>query len=180
MLPRPTVEAFGAWLKERSLRLEAVIIGGAALGLLGITDRQTRDVDVLDPELPKAVAQAARDFASHMRDQGVALADNWLNNGPTQVADVLPEGWRLRVQLAYEDQALKLLTLGRGDLLKTKLFALCDRGTDLGDCLALGPSVAELDAAEPWLVQQDANPLWPNHVRATLDDLRRRLGHGLH
>ena len=180
MLPRPTIEAFDAWLEERSLRLEAVVIGGSALGLLGITDRQTRDVDVLHPKLPDDVARAARDFAAHMRDQGVALADDWLNNGPMRVADVLPEGWRLRVQVAYEGKALKLLTLGRADLLKTKLFALCDRGTDLGDCLALAPTAEELDQAEPWVMKQDANPLWPDHVRATLDDLRRRLGHGLH
>jgi hypothetical protein len=63
--------------------------------------------------------------------------------------------------------------------LKTKLFALCDRGTDLGDCLALAPSADELDEAEPWVKEQDANPLWLDHVRATLDDLRRRLGHGV-
>ncbi len=42
MLPRPTIEAFNAWLEERSLRLEAVVIGGSALGLLGITDRALR------------------------------------------------------------------------------------------------------------------------------------------
>ena len=143
MLPRPTIEAFDAWLKARLLRLEAVVIGGLALGLLGITNRQTRDFDVLHPELPEDVAQAARDFASDMRDKGVALADDWLNNGPIQVADILPDGWLLRVQVAYEGKAIKLLTLGRADLLKTKLFALCDRGTDLDDCLALGPTAAE-------------------------------------
>jgi hypothetical protein len=100
MLPRPTIEAFDAYLSERHLRLEAII-------------------------------------------------------------------------------ALILKALGRADLLKTKLFALCDRGIDLGDCLALAPAADELDDAEPWLFVQDTNPQWPDHVRATLDDLRRRLGHGL-
>ncbi len=179
MLPRPTIEAFDAWLEERSLRFEAVVIGDSALGLLGITDRQTRDVDVLHPELPDEVALAARAFAAHMRDKGVALADDWLNNGPMQVAGVLPEGWQLRLQVAFDGQLLKLLTLGRADLLKTKLFALCDCGTDLGDCLALAPAADELEHAEPWVKDQDANPLWPDHVQATLDDLRRRLGHGV-
>ena len=179
MLPRPTIEAVDAWLEGRSLHLEAVVIGGSALGLLGITDRQTRDVDVLHPELPDDVAHAARDFAAHMRDQGVALAADWLNNGPMQVAHVLPDGWQLRLQVAFDGQAPKLLTLGQADLLKTKLFALCDRGTDLSDCLALVPTADELDQAEPWVKEQDANPLWPDHVQATLDDLRRRLGHGV-
>jgi hypothetical protein len=31
----------------------------------------------------------------------------------------------------------------------------------------------------PWLEQQDANPDWPAHVRATIADLRRRLSHGV-
>jgi len=38
---------------------------------------------------------------------------------------------------------------------------------------------AELEEVAPWLEAQDANPDWPAHSRATLDDLRRRLGHGL-
>ena len=71
--------------------------------------------------------------------------------------------------------ALALTTLGRADLLKTKLFALCDRGTDLADCIAMAPSAAELEEAEPLLSEQDANPMWPDHARATLDDLRGRL-----
>ncbi len=179
MLPRPTIEAFDTWLERHSLQLEAIVIGGAALGLLGVTDRQTRDVDVLHPRLPDKVALAARAFAAHMRSQGLALADDWFNNGPMQVADVLPNGWQRRLQVIFEGRALRLLTLGRTDLLKTKLFALCDRGTDLSDCLALAPNADEVDDAETWVIEQDTNPLWPNHVRATLEDLRRRLGHAV-
>ena len=179
MLPRPTIEAFDVWLQDRALRFEAIVVGGSALALLGVTDRQTRDVDILHPELPDEIAQVARDFAAHLRSAGVGLADDWLNNGPMQLADVLPVGWRLRVQPVFEGAALRLTTLGRSDLLKTKLFALCDRGTDLVDCLALAPTADELADAEPWLVLQDANPLWPAHASATLDDLRRRLDHGV-
>ena len=105
--------------------------------------------------------------------------DDWLNNGPIQLAALLPDGWRLRVCSTFDGAALQLTVLGRCDLLKTKLFALCDRGTDLADCVALAPDERELDDVEPWLVVQDANPLWPEHVRATIADLRRRLGHGL-
>ena len=179
MLPRPTIEAFDAWLAARSLRLDAIVVGGSALALLGVTDRQTRDFDILHPELPEEIAQAAREFAAHLRGEGVELADDWLNNCPMQLADVLPDGWRLRVQVAFTGTSLTLTTLGRADLLKTKLFALCDRGTDLADCIAMAPSAVELEEAEPWLSEQDANPMWPDHVRATLDDLRGRLGHGV-
>jgi hypothetical protein len=179
MLPRPTLEAFDAWLASRSLQLEAIVVGGSALALLGVTERQTRDVDILHPELSAEVALAAREFAAHLRGQDVELADDWLNNGPMQLAEVLPDGWRLRIRSTFEGAALRLTVLGRTDLLKTKLFALCDRGTDLADCIALSPDPEELDEAEPWLVEQDANPMWPEHVRSTLANLRRRLGHGL-
>jgi hypothetical protein len=91
MLPRPTIEAFDAWLAARSLRLDAIVVGGSALALLGVIDRQTRDFDILHPELPEEIAEAAREFASHLRGEGVELADDWLNNGPMQLADVLPD-----------------------------------------------------------------------------------------
>lgn len=179
MLPRPTLEAFDVWLASRSLHLEAIVVGGSALALLGVTERPTRDVDILHPELSADVALAAREFAAHMRGQGVELADDWLNNGPMQLAEVLPSGWRLRIRSTFEGASLRLTVLGHADLLKSKLFALCDRGTDVADCIALAPDPGELDEAEPWLLAQDANPLWPEHVRATLTDLRRRLNHGL-
>lgn len=110
---------------------------------------------------------------------GVDLADDWLNNGPMQLGDVLPSGWRERVLRVYEGEALVLSTLGRADLLKSKLFALCDRGTDLPDCVALAPTAEELAECMPWLEPQDGNELWPAHARATVADLARRLGHGV-
>lgn len=179
MLPRPTIEAFDTWLASRSLHLEAIVVGGSALVLLGVTDRQTRDVDVLYPQLSEEIAQAAQEFAAELRGADVELADDWLNNGPMQLGALLPNGWRQRIQMAFSGSALILNTLGRRDLLKTKLFALCDRGTDLADCLALAPTTAELADAEPWLSRQDAHVHWPDHVRASLEDLGRRLGHGL-
>jgi hypothetical protein len=179
MLPRPTLEAFDRHLLTLELRFEGVVIGGSALGLLGIIERPTRDVDILAPELPPAIAAAARDFARGQREGGVDLLDDWLNNGPMQLSDVLPSAWRERVQRIFEGSAVTLSTLGRPDLLKTKLFALCDRGTDLADCVALGPTAEELKESLPWLALQDANELWPAHVEATLADLSRRLGHGV-
>ncbi len=179
MLPLPTVEAFERHLAGLELRFETVVIGGSALALLGVTTRQTRDFDILAPEIPAAITEAARSFAKAQRSLGNVLVDDWLNNGPMQLAEILPPGWELRVRMAFEGQALVLRTLGRDDLLKTKLFALSDRGTDLADCVALGPTAAELEAARHWLEAQDGNPDWPAHVRTTLEDLARRLGHGV-
>ena len=97
MLPRQTIEAFDRHLLGLGLRFEGVVIGGSALGLMGVIQRPTRDVDILVPELPRAIASAARDFAKAQRQAGVDLQDDWLNNGPLQLGEVLPAGWRERV-----------------------------------------------------------------------------------
>lgn len=161
------------------MRLDAVVIGGAALNLLGVITRATKDCDILDPPLPPAIVDAARSFAAEVRRRGEELQDDWLNNGPASLASVLPPGWRDRLQPTFSGAAIQLRCLGRDDLLRSKLFALCDRGFDLGDCVALAPAAEELRAISPWLEQQDGHPGWPAHVRATLADLGRRLGHGV-
>lgn len=179
MKPAEILTAFDRYLADRNLRLEAVVIGGAALTLLGVVSRPTQDCDILLPPLPAAIVEAARGFAAEVRRSGGTLADDWLNNGPASVADQLPAGWQERVQLVFAGAALKLRWLNRQELLFTKLFASGDRGIDLGDCLALAPTTAELQVWLPVLEQQDTNPDWPAHVRATLADVARRLGHGL-
>lgn len=179
MHPDQTLSAFDQFLVAEGLRFEAVVIGGAALALLGITERQTRDCDVLDPVLPEEITRAAREFARQQRAAGADLADDWFNNGPRELAKVLPADWPERVIELRIGEGLTLRTLGREDMLRTKLFALCDRGFDLPDCLALEPTAVELAELQPWVALQDANPDWPAHVRATLADLGRRLGHAV-
>ncbi len=179
MQPSITIPAFDAFLATRGLRLEAVVIGGAALNLLGVVNRETRDCDVLAPPLSEEIRAAARDFARERRSAGEVLRDDWLNNGPEMLARQLPPGWVQRAEPLYSGRALVLRSLARPDLLKTKLFAFCDRRTDLGDCLALAPAPAELADALPWVEAQDANEQWPEYVRQLFDELGRRLGHGL-
>ena len=179
MVPKDIITGFDSFLFERQLQLEAIIIGGAALALLGVVARETRDCDVLAPELPTNIQEAAKEFAEKVREQGKALQDDWLNNGPTSMLPTLPAGWEHRLRLVFQGRSIVLHTLGRADLLKTKLVGLCDRGTDLGDCLALAPSAEEIDEASEWVKEQDANPDWPAYVEEVLADLRRRLGHGV-
>lgn len=179
MKPTETIAQFDRFLAAAGVRLEAVVIGGTAMALLGVTSRQTKDCDVLAPPLPPEVVDAARRFAAAVRRAGDPLADDWLNNGPSSLVDALPPGWEERLQIVFKGTALTFRTLGRSDLLRSKLFALCDRGLDLPDCLVLAPTAEELSDLLPWICQQDLNPDWPEHVRATLADLGRRLGHGV-
>ena len=179
MFPRPTIEAFDRHLAGRGLRFEGVVIGGSALVMMGVVSRFTRDVDVLMPALPEAIVAAARDFAKQQRQAGNDVIDDWLNNGPMQLGEVLPAGWRERVEPLFKGEVIVFRTLGRPDLLKSKLFALADRGTDLEDCIALRPTADELAECLPWLELQDGNDLWPAHVRDMVAALGRRLGHGV-
>lgn len=179
MIPRPTIEAFDRHLASLGLRFEGVVIGGSALVLMGVVSRLTKDVDVLIPALPEPIANAARDFAKQQRQAGNNVIDDWLNNGPMQLSDVLPPGWRERVEPLFQGEALTFTVLGRADLLKSKLFALVDRSIDLEDCIALKPTADELAECLPWLEQQDGNEEWPAYVRDTLAKLGRRLGHGV-
>ena len=93
--------------------------------------------------------------------------------------EIIPRFDAFLAERGLKLEAIQLWTLGRPELLLSKLFALCDRGLDLGDCLALAPSAEELARSKAWIAAQDLHPDWPTHVRATLEDLARRLGHGL-
>jgi hypothetical protein len=101
---RATLEAFDGFLAERRLRFEAVIVGGAALNLLGIVHRPTRDCDVLCPPLTPQVAAAAAEFAG-LR----GLPRTWINDGPSSRVRELPAGWEARLQDAFRSREGELL-----------------------------------------------------------------------
>ena len=66
------------------------------------------------------------------------MVDEWLNNGPATLAGDLPPGWQGRVQVVFRSASIDLHALGRSDLLKAKVFALCDRVSDLARRLGHG------------------------------------------
>lgn len=180
MQPAFIIPAFDAYLAARGLRFQAIVIGGAALVLLGVVQRTTDDCDVLAPQIPAPVLEAARAFA---REQGIAA--DWLNSKAhdfVQVPGCLPEGWRERLRIAHQGVALRLQTLGYLDLLCTKLVALVDRGTDYQDCVALAPTAEDLRAAWPFVAQYEGNPesrdgYWLPLPRKQLARLAKELGH---
>ncbi|MCO6431397.1 MAG: hypothetical protein J5J00_11095 [Deltaproteobacteria bacterium] len=115
------IPKFDAFLSAKGLFLEATITGGAALQLLGIVTRTTKDCDVLEPNLTEEIMKAAKEFA---KSQG--LNEGWLNNGPASLLGELPDGWQERRQKAFKGKAIVLLTLGREDTLRAKLYAYLD------------------------------------------------------
>ena len=59
---KTVIEKFNAFLGKKNLQFEGVIIGGAALNIMGITSRVTKDVDCLFPNIPEEILSASEDF----------------------------------------------------------------------------------------------------------------------
>ena len=108
MEPRETLEAFDRFLFARSLRLEAVVIGGTALNLLGVISRPTRDCDIIHPNLSQDIVDASAAFAAEVRRGEGFLADDWLNNGPSSLTTQLRADWQTRLQPAFHGKAIVL------------------------------------------------------------------------
>ncbi|MEZ4360106.1 MAG: hypothetical protein R3B48_07995 [Kofleriaceae bacterium] len=69
MPPRPSLKALDRHLRERDLHLEAVAVGGSALGLLRVFQRPTRNFDIVTP----ATAQALAECSPWLEEQDVKL-----------------------------------------------------------------------------------------------------------
>jgi hypothetical protein len=78
MKPVETIAAFDQFLEARGATFSAVAIGGAALALLGVISRETRDCDVLDPEIPNEIQRHAEEFAKEQTRKGNTLRADWL------------------------------------------------------------------------------------------------------
>ncbi len=170
-----------------------VIVGGAALNLLGIVSRVTRDVDILafarrrgarqwrlEPApnpIPEPLAGAIRTVASDM-----GLAENWLNTGPAgQWKQRFPRGLLARVEWRRYS-ALRVGIVSRPDLIRFKVYAAADGhpgDRHVRDLDALDPTEAELRAAARWVKTQDAGPGFPALVDQVVEHIRARRGlHG--
>ena len=172
------IKEFDLYLAKKELSFNAIIIGGAALVIMDIISRYTKDVDCLDPDIPQVILEAAVSFAKETFDE-FQLSDDWLNNGPVSLKRDLPDNWRERTQLIFTGKALTFYTLGRLDLLKSKLYACCDRGgNDFNDCVALSPTADELESCYEWVLKGDANPLWEAVVKEMFEKIAAEVSNG--
>lgn len=162
---------FDQFLKNKSLKFEAVVIGGTALSIMDVISRKTKDVDLIDPEIPENIKKASIEFAKDNPE----IDEDWLNNGPISIIKNLPKNWKSDLRVIFKGDALTLKTLSRINLLKTKLFAYCDRQLDESDCIALSPSENELTEAMTWVKEQDTNPDWPMHVEEMINELKKKI-----
>jgi hypothetical protein len=118
-------------------------------------------------------------FDAFLVSRSLEVRATIIGGGPISLLRSLPNAWSTRLQTLYSGAALELRTLGRAELLGSKLFALVDRNIDLPDCVALRPTREELHDLLPWLSAQDSNEEWPGYVRIVLDKLAHELGYEL-
>lgn len=157
------------WMQfEDCSPVDWLVCGGAALGLQGLQDRPTRDVDVLGrwdeavldaigiEEFPEEMAACIRRVADN-HPELAGMGPNWVNLGPRALVQAgLPEGFADRLHVLRIGDRLTLHLLGRQDLLALKLYAAADdlgprQDVHLADLKALEPTFDELDWAVDWL-----------------------------
>jgi len=170
-LLQPILSSVDLKLRGRNEHRDLIVCGGGALLILDIIDRQTRDIDVIAPELDPILNEIAIEVGKEF-----GLESGWLNNGPASLSRDLEVGWRDRVQLIFEGSHLKIHSLSNRDLLASKLFAYCDRDEDdLSDILKMSPSVAEVESLKSWVLERDGSQYWPARVEKCFKKLIERL-----
>lgn len=157
------LEAMGA------SELEIVVIGGAALSVLGFVDRSTRDVDVLalgvrtpDSVAPLLITSRPLPDALRTTAQGVqrdlGLREDWLNAGPTDLLDHgLSAGFAERLTEQRFGARLLVHFPALEDLIALKVCAATDTGVGrhTQDLTALDATPTELLAGARWARSQD-------------------------
>lgn len=164
----PALAALGALLEAEGCEVRVVVVGGAALGLLGVVERPTRDVDVLaiaverdgvvrlaPPEpLPQALERGILTVA---RD--LALPINWMN---AVVASQWKTGLPPGLDAGMQWRRYGGLSVGLPDrlpLVCLKLYAAADQAgpesRHFQDLVALMPAETELARAAVWIETQD-------------------------
>jgi hypothetical protein len=86
------LDKFDSFLFEKQLSFTGTIIGGAALNLMNVTSRITRDIHFIDPEIPPEIKLAAKTFLNQNMQYQLS-SENWLNNGPISIVRDRPSGW---------------------------------------------------------------------------------------
>ena len=175
-----------------------VVIGGAALNLLGIVDRATSDVDIvafanhvkgipveeLSPPtrpMPQELQSAVEAVAEEMY-----LDPEWMNIGPSlQWLQGLPPGLGKRVSWRHYGPSdvpalgLNVGLVSRYDLIFFKLYAAVDDAytgsVHYKDLVALNPTSDELTAAANWIRPQNASPEFHSILGELINHLLRDL-----
>jgi len=161
-----------------------VVGGGSALLAQRLSNRPTKDVDVMALRewegnvisaysLPEPMKQAAAKVAAELR-----LNVDWLNGAASLHCfdlSLLPTGFWHDLDTREYGQILKVSFIGRPGLILLKLSAALDRDQrrDIEDLLNLKPTATETEEYLRWLLQH----LIGTTTHPKLHPLLKELGH---
>jgi hypothetical protein len=80
---------FDLFLADKNIHFSGIIIGGAALNIMNITTRVTKDVDFIEPVLTDEIKTAAKEFIQ-LNPTYRLDPNQWLNNGPISIEELNP------------------------------------------------------------------------------------------
>jgi len=148
---------------------EITITGAGALIALNKISRATVDIDLIDPEIDSPLFKAAMIVGENNN-----LSYGWLNSAATSFADELPPGWQERTRDHVKGKHLHVKTLGRTDLIFSKLHAAAERvEQDFDDLLALKPTKEELERAKKHLLTLKDSQVFKDRVENLIKEANR-------
>ncbi len=180
-----SLEALGEKMEFYRCRpVGLVVCGGAALNVLGVLHRPTKDIDVLalgreqeglvhleEPYLCEEIRKCVREIADDFQ-----LPEVWLNTGPRELFKKgLPEGIEKRLKKENYGSRLNVYWLSREDMVCLKLYAAASRSgrqqQHVQDLDMLRPNDNELEKALDWTLKQDDSEEFKEPLRRLLCDM---------
>jgi len=175
--------ALGAELEyAASPHVGLCVIGGAALGALGLVDRPTKDIDVVASleasnagfqmhalsALPESVARAASAVAEQF-----GIEKWWINVGPSSLMDAgLPSGFESRLTAVTYGPRLTIYFASRLDQVCFKTYAAADvGGRHATDLVLLSPTEQEMEFALRWVIRHDPSEGFRLQLRGLVEYL---------
>ena len=162
-----------------------VVSGGSALLMLRLSNRPTKDMDVMALRewegnvisaypLPTAVKDAAAKVAEELR-----LSSDWLNGAASLHGfdlALLPTNFWQDIETREYGPNLKISFIGRPGLILLKLSAALgrDQRRDIEDLLNLKPTRTETEESLRWVLRH----LHDSTTHPKLHHLLQELGHG--
>jgi hypothetical protein len=150
-------------LESPQIKWHLIVCGGAALSVLNLVQRTTKDIDVIGKLIGDKINYA--DFDPIFIEQISLIAElfnlpsDWINTGPESfIKTGLPKGITKRLTTKNYGNNLSIGFISRYDQIFLKLYASVDRGGyHVDDLIKLNPKETELLNACKWVCEQDTS-----------------------
>ncbi len=153
---------------------DLVVCGGAALAVLNLIQRTTKDIDVIGKLKNNQIGYA--DFDIKFKEQISIISEllnlptDWINTGPELfIQSGLPTGLQKRLTQKDYGKNLSIGFISRYDQIFFKLYASVERGGyHVDDLIKLKPTEKELLNACNWVCEQDTSEAFISLLRSML------------